>query len=179
VTGPVGRLVAFLALGIVTGGIVGAVLSDDHAINSFTLYVLPGLVFGLAFGPMLAWCRATGPRGAAIYAVAAVGAHAVAVLAAINLVDPVEKLFGAEELWALVAVGIVAGAIGGGLLGGVTALVATARRWPWLGLAGALLGAFLPLFLQWAGTGAFVFFVLWQAGYGGALALILPGLEEA
>jgi hypothetical protein len=178
VTGPAGRFVAFVALGVVSGGIVGAVLSDDHAINSFTLYVLPGLVFGLIFGPLLAWCRVTGARGAAVYVVAATGANAVSVLAAINLVDPVEKLLGAEELWALVVVGIVAGAIGGGLLGGVTALVATARQWPWLSVAGALLGAFLPLFLQWQGAGAFLFFVLWQAGYGGALALVLPPQDD-
>jgi hypothetical protein len=178
-TGPAGRFAAFLALGIVTGGIVGAVLSDDHNISGLTLYLLPGLVFGLAFGPLLAWSGSSRPWNAAVFAAAAVGANAVAVLAAINLLDPVEKIVHGEGLWALVVVGIIAGAIGGGLLGGVTALLAIARQGLWLTLAGALLGAFLPIFLQWEGTGAFVFFMLWQAGYAGALALVLPGLDEA
>jgi len=173
-----GRVAAFLALGVVTGGVVGAVLSDDRNITTLTLYVLPGLVFGLVFGPLLTWCEATSARGAAYFAIAATGANAAAVFTAIRLFDTVKETLHLDEPWALAVVGVVAGAIGGGLLALVVMLIADARRAPWLTAAGALLGALLPIFFEWEAGGAFVFYALWQAGYAAAMAMVLPPMIE-
>jgi len=136
---------------------------------SLSVYCLPGLVFGAAFGA--AWWRAgrLDPAQAAGFALAATLANALAVAAALTANDPIEPLLDGASL---AGAGAIGGAVGGGLLARLAAGWLKLARWPLLALAGAVLGLLLPIFDSAAGEIAF--YVVWQAGYAVALAVCLP-----
>src|SRR5258707_5551355 len=94
------------------------------------IYVFPGLVFGIVFGPLLYFCRRLSAAGAAAYVLAAFAANVVAVSLCISAMHPVNDLLPFDNLVLDIAIsGVIAGAVGGGLLGAaVAALNPAARR---------------------------------------------------
>lgn len=138
---------------------------------------MPGLVSGATFGIVLWHRRLLSAARALIYLAAATFANAAAVFAALFVVDPLTSMIG--EGAAIVVSGIIAGALGGGLLAGVTTLLLPIAGWWLLMAAGSLLGAALPILVDGEDVGAFVFYALWQGGYAAALAASLPRLERS
>jgi hypothetical protein len=170
-------VLVFALLGTVTGALAAAAINIAE-LEDGALYLVPGLIFGVAFGVAL-WHRGfLRPVGAGAYALAAALAHGAAMGAATQLSEPVHHLLGGGDDPALVVSGVVAGAIGGGLLAAVTRFLAPIPRWPWLIAAGALLGALMLIALDYDPWGVFPFYMIWQAGYAAALALILPRIEK-
>ena len=133
-------------------------------------YLFPGLVFGIAFGPLL-HRRGRLSRGGAIgYALAAVVANAVAVTVCVSAMHPLDDLLPFDNpVLDLAVAGIIAGAAGGGLLG-VIFRTLNPRASIRLGIvvAGAL-GMLAPLILSDA-PGGFAFYMIWQGGYAAAVS---------
>jgi hypothetical protein len=180
----VGKVLAFALLGVATGALAAAALVLAGHLGDLLYVIVPGLIFGVVFGPALWLGHLIGPGRAVIYAGAAAISHAAAFFAMVRLAWLLHRLFGRSDLFtvfadrpALVLSGIVAGALGGGLLGVVTRALAPIRRWPLLGAAGAPLGAFLPIAINGHERGLFGFYMLWQGGYAACSALILPRRE--
>ena len=149
------------------GGIDGAV------------YIFPGLVFGLVFGPLLHFCRHLSAAGAAAYVLAAFAANVVAVALCISLMHPVDDLLPFDNLVVDIAIsGVIAGAVGGGLLGAaVAALNSKVRRKLPIAVAAGL-GAVTPVLIMFDRLGVFAFFIAWQSGYAAAVAASLPRLQK-
>lgn len=167
-----GRLAGLGAVaGAMTAGI-GVACGDDHMLDAF--YIAPGLVFGLIVGGAL-WRDRLLPGVRWLgYAVAAGMANAVAVLLAVRGVDPVLRLVGNEHV-AVALIGLVAGAVGGGLLGVASRWLIGARRWGWAAGVGGLFGVLLPVLVEGGALGALAFYVLWQAGYAAVIPATLAG----
>ena len=140
------------------------------------LYVFPGLVFGVVFGPLMCFRRQLGGAGAAAYALAAWVANAVAVSVCIAAMHPVDDLLKFDNLIINMAIsGVIGGAVGGGLLGAVLAVLNSGvkRTLPIAVAAG--LGALTPILIMLDNPGVFVFYIVWQGGYAAALGASLPG----
>jgi hypothetical protein len=154
------------------GACIGLVVSGHCQGMVLGLYLGPGLVFGVVFGALLHRAGRFGRRGAAGFALASLVANSLAVMAALDAFQLVQPVFGGAELPSEAAAGLIAGTIGGGLLGRVTAVLVPGLRWGRLAAVGALLGLLLPLALaeHLAPIGVYVFFALWQGGYAVALA---------
>jgi hypothetical protein len=166
---------AFALLGAVTGAVTAALL---RALDTETsLYVVPGLVFGVAIAIALWQRRRLPPVRAAAYVVAVSLANAAAVSIALSTSDDVASIVGKEAGTAVT--GVIAGAVGAGLATGATALLASIARWLWPIAVGAILGAILPVFVDGGDSGIFVFYILWQAGFAAATAATLPWIEKA
>lgn len=165
----------FAGLGALTGAITAA-FWIGIGFHWLTLYVVPGLVFGLGFGALLHWQRLLRPGRAALYVAAATAANAAAAFTAMWSLDTVEAIVGSGML-ALALTGVIAGAVGGGLL--AAAVVPPLRMVQGLRLAaaGALLGALLPMLLEGREIGTIAFYMTWHAGYAAALAAMLPRVE--
>ncbi len=132
-------------------------------------YIFPGLIFGLSFAVFLSGSGVLRARSAAIFAAAATGSYALAVMSALAVYDGLRS--SEERVGILAVAGVTAGAIGGGILARIAAPLFQFPGWPRLMAVGAGLGLLLSL---WASSiGSFLFFPLWQAGYAGALAWML------
>jgi hypothetical protein len=144
------------------GGIDGAV------------YVFPGLVFGIVFGPLLYFFRCFGAIGAVVYALAAFAANLVAVSICISLNHPIDDLLEFDNpLLATAFSGVVAGAVGSTLLGAaLAAFNGGVKRLPSIAV-GASLGVLTPLTIMFDYLGVFAFFIIWQCGYAAAVAASL------
>jgi len=143
------------------------------------LYIFPGLVFGAVFGPLLYFCRALSAAGAVGYGLVAFAANGVAISLCISLMHPVDDLLPFENLALDIAIsGVVAGAVGGGLLGAALAAFnpAVRRRLPIAVAAG--LGVLTPVVIMLQDLGIFAFFIVWQSGYAAAVAASLPRLQK-
>ncbi len=160
-------------LGAVAGAItagVGVACGENHMLDAY--YIAPGLVFGLIVGGAL-WRGRLLSGGRWLGYVAAAGlANAVAVLLALRSVDVVSRLVG-NEYAAVGLIGLVAGAVGGLLLGLASRWLLGARRWGWAVGAGALFGVLLPVLVEGGAWGALVFYVLWQAAYAAVIPVTL------
>jgi hypothetical protein len=166
---------AFALLGTSTGAITAAILMMiDFEENS--LYVVPGLVFGIAVAFAL-WRRWRLPAARAVAYVAAVSlANAAAVFLALRITDEVAKVVGGKDAGYAVT-GIIAGAVGAGLATAATAWLAPITRWPSPIAVGAILGALLPIFIDGPDSGIFVFYIVWQGGFAATTAATLPPLQ--
>ena len=137
-------------------------------------YLYPGLIFGLAFGIVLTLVEdRSKPVAAVAFALAATLANALAVATWTATDEPIGSLLGAERTGNVMfgITGALAGAVGGGALGYFAQCLRSITAWPRLLAAGAALGLFLPLIQSEAGF--FAFFILWQAGYGAAMAALV------
>ena len=169
------RLARFTGLGAFTGATTaGVLIAVDFSWGS--LHVLPGLVFGLAFGVLLHRQRLLPRVRAALYVAAATLGNAAAVVAAMQSLDTVEGVVGSGRL-ALALSGGIAGTVGGGLLAIAAVPPLRLAQWPGLGAAAALLGLLLPLLIDGREIGTLAFYMIWQAGYAAALAAALPRIE--
>jgi hypothetical protein len=167
-------------LGAVSGAVtaaIGVVCGDDHMLDAF--HVAPGVAFGVIIGTAL-WRggQLAGKRWLA-YVAAATLANALSVLLALRTVEPAIRLVGNERA-AVALIGLVAGALGGGLLGLASQWLVGARRftiarWRWAAGAGAALGLLLPVLVEGEALGALAFYVLWQAGYAAITPAITAG----
>jgi hypothetical protein len=131
-------------------------------------YLGPGLVFGLAYG--LALLRGRARFG---FLAAAMLGNTLAVMAAVNAVPFLDHYL-PDAPWLSQALGgLIAGAIGGGLLGRAAAFLLPGLRWGLLLGFGAGLGLLLPIGLEseHGPTGLYIFYALWQGGYGAKLGL--------
>jgi hypothetical protein len=139
------------------------------------IYIFPGLVFGIVFGPLLCFCRRLTAIGAVIYALAAFLANIAAVSVCVSAIHPLDDLLPFDNLNLETAIaGVIAGAVGGGLLG--TALRAfdpLARRALSIAVAAGL-GVLTPSVILFDKFGVFAFFILWQSGYAAAVAVSRP-----
>jgi len=143
------------------------------------LYIFPGLVFGIVFGPLLYFCRRLSAAGALVYVVAAFAANVVAVSLCISAMHPVDDLLPFDNLILDIAIsGVIAGAIGGGLLGAALAEFNSTGK-PVLPIAiAAGLGVLAPLVIMFDALGVFAFFIVWQSGYAAAVAAAVPRLQQ-
>ncbi|MEI9982942.1 MAG: hypothetical protein WDN69_06830 [Aliidongia sp.] len=84
----------------------------------------------------------------------------------------VQPLLGDAELPSEALAGLIGGAVGGGFLGRIAALLLPGLRWHRLMATGAALGLLLPIALDEhrAPLGVYLFYMIWQGGYGVALA---------
>jgi len=142
-------------------------------------YIFPGVIFGLAFAPLLWRHRRVRPAGALAFGVLAAIANFVAVFVCVASLDPLSNILAVDMADVPIAIaGGIGGAIGAGLLSGGAALLGAMTR-PWRSIGtGCGLGFLVPLVMQWEIVGVFVFYVIWQAGYAAALARSLPSLER-
>jgi hypothetical protein len=144
----------------------GACIGIDGA-----FYLFPGLVFGIAFGVLL-HDRGGLSRGEAIgYALAAVVANTVAVAVCVSAMHPLNDLLPFDNpVLDLAVAGIIAGAAGSGLLCMIFRSLALdgASIRPGIVIGGTL-GMLAPLILSDA-HGGFAFYMIWQGGYGAAVA---------
>ena len=143
------------------------------------IYIFPGLVFGIVFGPLLYFSERLSAAGAVAYVLAAFAANAVAVSTCISLMHPVDDLLPFDNLIVDIAIsGVIAGAVGGGLLGAaLAALNPAVKRAPPIAVAAAL-GVLTLLVIMFDAVGIFAFFIIWQSGYAAAVAASLPRLRE-
>jgi len=135
-----------------------------------TVYVLPGLLFGVPFaGVFLASGRLSLPGGI-VFGLTSVIANAAAVAASLAARDLLGHVV--HGPLQLAVTGAIGGAVGGGLLalGVRRLLVPLAWMRPWA--VGTALGLLLALWET--GVGMFAFYILWQAGYAAALAGVPP-----
>ena len=163
-------------LGMATGALAAAAIMAVD-LEGWSLHLVPGLIFGVAFGAVLWLHGFLWPLRAAAYAFAAALAHGTAMLTAVGLSEPIHNLLGGSDDPGFMLCGVIAGAVGGGLLGGVTRWLTAIRHWLALVGTGALLGALLPVALDYDPVGVFVFYIIWQGGYAAVLALTLPRVE--
>ncbi|HKW53163.1 MAG TPA: hypothetical protein VJO12_05685, partial [Stellaceae bacterium] len=103
------RLARFTGLGAITGALAAA-FGIGVGFHWLALYVVPGLVFGLAFATLLHRQRLMRRGRAALYAAAAVLGNAAAVFTAMQVLETVDTV---------VRGGIVGLAVSGGIAGGV------------------------------------------------------------
>ena len=168
-------VVAFALLGAVTGALTAAILLMlDFKGNS--IYIVPGLVFGIAVA--IVWWRRwrLAPARAAAYVVAVGLANAAAVFVALFVTDDIGKMVGKEP--GLAITGALAGAVGAGLATGMARRLIAMVHWLWPIAMGAILGAMLQVFVDGEEIGVFVFYMVWQAGFAAATAATLPPLEK-
>jgi hypothetical protein len=161
-------------LGAVAGAItagIGVACGEERMLLAY--YIAPGLVFGLIIGGALWRDRRLPGNLWLAYVMAAELANAIAVWLALHGVDTISRLIH-DEWAALALIGLVAGAVGGGLLGLASRWLIGARRWGWPVGAGALFGGLLPVLVNGGAWGALVFYVLWQA----AFAAVIPATLE-
>jgi len=139
------------------------------------LYLIPGLGFGVVFGLLLWRARRLTATGAILNAGAAALANAVAVFLCTSLHRPIDDLlpFGNPFLDLSIA-GVIAGAVGGGMLGLVHARLdrTVGFRRPLAVAAG--LGVLTPIMIMLDDPGGlYAFYMIWQGGYAAALAASL------
>lgn len=169
-------IITFAVFGAVSGALSAAILLAID-LKGYSVYIVPGLVFGIAFALAL-WQRWRLPPPRAIaYAIAVSSANAAAVFAAIFILDDVADIVGKAASTAVT--GVIAGAIGAGLATAATALLIVTTRWPWPIVIGAVLGALLPVFIDGPDGGVFLFYIVWQSGFAGATGATLPPLAKA
>jgi hypothetical protein len=139
------------------------------------IYLFPGMVFGIVFGPLLLLSRRLTAMAAAAYAAAATLANVLAVFVCVSLQHPLDDLLPFENpILELALGGAAAGAAGGGLLGRAHAgLDRAVRRRIQIGVAAGL-GVLTPLVIMFDDIGVYAFYVLWQGGYAAAIAASLP-----
>ena len=190
------RLNLYLALGAVAGALSAGAefipLGDAPAPTLFgycfgidsprprcdgielSFYLFPGLIFGIIFAGAAAWRgRLDMPRGIAFVIVSCVG-NAVATALCVGLFVPFSDLLGLDgSRIGLALTGAFSGAIGGGLLSLAAKLVCRARVGRSVAAA-SVLGLLVFLVPEWQVAGNFVFYVIWQAGYGAALGAGMP-----
>jgi hypothetical protein len=171
------RVLLFALFGVASGAAAAVVFELTDA-GGVLFYTAPGLVFGVIFGAILWRGRIIGPVRATIYGLAAALSHGAAVFTALSIVEPLQHLLGGGDDPGMVASGVLAGAVGGGLLAGATRLLAPIRRWPLLLAAGAVLGGLLPVAVDIDALGPFIFYMLWQGGYAATLTALLPRIEK-
>ena len=175
-----GTVTGFALLGAITGSLATVGLFTLPSSMKYSVFpwlelsplsLVPGLVFGIAFGVLLAWRGVAEPGRALGYAGASTLSYLAAVTFALELGDDF------PSIWLL---GIVAGLLGGALLTGAAALLMpAARRARAAALmvgAGGLLGALLefPIGQDGGFWGFLLFCAAWQAGYAAAFATALP-----
>lgn len=191
------RPIGFLALGAVTGGLSAAAtlirLADVGAPQLFgycfgisgpgdrcggidaAFYLFPGLIFGIVFGAAQMRFGRLGTGRAVLFLLVSGAANALAVFLCVWLFALFGDLIELALLDAPLALaGAVAGAVGGALLSGATTRLipgATARRSV---VAASALGLLVPVVTELEVAGAFLFYIVWQAGYAAALAASLP-----
>ncbi len=151
-------------IGLLTSGTCGGLVLGT--------YIGPGLVFGSAYGVALR--RAFPGNWAAVagFILASLIGNALAVVATVNGFQWVQPLLGDAELPSEALAGLIGGAVGGGFLGRIAALLLPGLRWHQLMATGAALGLLLPIALDEhrAPLGVYLFYMIWQGGYGVALA---------
>ncbi len=139
------------------------------------IYIFPGLVFGIVFGPLLYFSERLSAAGALVYVVASFVANVVAVSVCISLMHPVGDLLPFDNLTLDVAIsGVIAGAVGGGLLGAALAALNPAVKRALPSAVAAGLGVLTPVAIMLDQPGICAFFIVWQSGYAAAVAASLP-----
>jgi hypothetical protein len=189
------RLKGYLALGAVAGAVSAAAvflpLGDapapkvlgycfgiDYPIPrcdgiEVSFYLLPGLIFGIAFAGSEAWHGRLSPTRAIAFLVASGVGNAVATALCVGLTVPISAWLAIDGDIPVALAGAISGAIGGGLPRVVAKLVCSARVWRSVAAA-ACLGLLVPLVPEWPVGGRFVFYIVWQAGYAAALGVGWP-----
>jgi len=169
--------VLYAFLGAVTGTLAAVcilhVRLDDlpgfWRSSEFDLF--PGVIFGLVFGSVF-WAEGRlKPIGVIAFVLAATISNALAVIAGDAVDRPVAALLGAEDTSDLVfgLSGMIAGALGGGLLGYTSERLLRVSGWWRLMAAGGALGPLLLFGLR-SHSGLYAFYIVWQAGYAATMA---------
>lgn len=176
VSGVLSAAAGFIPLGKVSieifGFCVGLRLFNDCS-TDLSVYLFPGLIFGVAIGFYLYRLGLLSTARFAMFIVAAVVGNTIAVVLAMPLF---EWLLDPLGLASIAVAGVVAGAVGGGVLARLAAWLLRFDRWLLLTAVAAALGASLILFLlsPWNfPIGTVLFYALWQAGYARMLAFVL------
>jgi len=140
-----------------------------------SVYLFPGLVFGIVFAGVERWRGRFDPGVGTGFVIASVIGNALAVFICVALIDPLSSAIEIATFDLPVAfAGGISGAIGGAVLAGATAMFVpgTDPRPPIAVAAG--IGLFVPIVTEWQTAGVFAFYIAWQAGFAAVLAANLP-----
>lgn len=135
----------------------------------YAMFIVPGLVFGVIIAIALMTTRRLHPGKAAAFVAASFAGNAAAFWLAFYIVLEVSPSH-EQELAVMIAVGALAGSVGGGILGAVASWVLNSKAWLRFALVGAVAGISFPLFFIFETPGAFAFYMIWQGAYAAALA---------
>lgn len=138
-------------------------------------YLFPGLVFGIVFAGVERWRgRFDGGVGSGFVIASLIG-NALAVFVCVGLADPLSSAIDIRTFDLPIALaGGIAGAIGGTILAGATAMfVPGTDPRPSIAISAGI-GLFVPIVTEWEAVGVFVFYIAWQAGVAAALGASLP-----
>jgi hypothetical protein len=140
-----------------------------------SFYVFPGLVFGIVFAGVERWRGRFDPAVGSGFVIASLIGNALAVFVCVALIDPLSSVIDIATFDLPIALaGGIAGAIGGAVLAGATAIfVPGTDPRPAIAIAAGI-GLFVPLVTEWEMVGVFVFYIAWQAGFAAALGASLP-----
>jgi hypothetical protein len=177
VIGSYRRLLAFALLGIISGaisatGVISITPPDNFGL--LLIFVLPGLAFGVIIGPALCcggWLR---PGRVPVWVVLATLGHFAAALCVTALTWRLQAALLLSEQSAILIAATLAGTLGGGILADANRFLIPGAGWITPTIVGATLGPLVLVHDAGPILGRLVFYVIWQAGYAAALALVLP-----
>jgi hypothetical protein len=138
-------------------------------------YLFPGLIFGIVFAGVERWRGRFDPGVGTGFVIASLIANALAVFVCVALSDPLSSAIDIATFdLPLALAGGIAGAAGGAVLAGATAIfVPGTDPRPAIAVAAGI-GLFVPITTEWEAAGLFVFYIAWQAGFAAALGASLP-----
>jgi hypothetical protein len=153
--------------GIATGSQCGGI--------SGSLYLFPGLIFGVAFGGVEYLLGRLGLLRAVVFAVISGIANAIATFLCIWLFGVFGEAIEVTVLdLPLALAGAVSGAVGGAMLAGVAAVLVPGAKPGRPIVVAAVLGLLVPFVTETELVGVFAFYIIWQAGFAAALAAGWP-----
>jgi hypothetical protein len=176
------RTLCFAVLGVISGvmsalGTIPFAPSDDSRL--IALFVLPGFVFGAIVGPALAYHQWLPPARVPAWILSATLGHFAAALCVTALTWRLQAALPLKEQSAILLAAALGGALGGGTLAAANRFLIPGTAWIAPTIVGAVLGPLVLLHDLGPILGRVAFYVIWQAGYAAALAMVLPSRASA
>jgi hypothetical protein len=177
-SGTLAAAATFIPLGgvaapVVFGHCLGLSMAQSCNGTEASIYLFPGLIFGILFGGLLSRQRRIGAGQTVVFVLSSAIANAIAVFVCLAFADPLSDRIAIPDLGIAVS-GAIAGAVGGGLLVAATRLLIPGAT---IGLPIAVasaLGIVVTAVMELDRAGVFLFYIVWQAGYAASLAASLP-----
>lgn len=164
-------------LGAISGAIstIGIIpFSPANDFRLLVLFVLPGLTFGAIIGPAFSYGGWLRPTRVPAWIVFATLGHFAAGLCVTGLTWRLQAVLPLREGSAILIAAALGGALGGGILAGGNRWLIPDAGWIVPTIVGGVLGPLVLLHDAGPILGRLIFYVIWQGGYAGALAVGLP-----
>jgi hypothetical protein len=177
-SGALAAAATFIPLGdvaapVVFGHCLGLSVAGSCNGTEASIYLFPGLIFGIFFGGMLFRQGRIGAGQTVVFVLSSAIANAIAVFVCLAFVDPLGDKIAILDLGIAIS-GVIAGAVGGGVLVTATRLLIPGAT---IGLPIAIasaLGIVVTAVTELDRAGVFLFYIVWQAGYAASMAASLP-----